>query len=419
VAHIMTPVVRLACVVAACGLAARAHAADVISEGAYVPVPAAYSLSYDKDRWSDEFSVFRMAVTDTYGVIGSSFAASDDPRLHPLTRLDSSWKLTAPLLGLPMQLGDGVSSAGLWDQPARLGGLQIGTLQLAPPEVVAPPASIALPYSVSGPASTATSPFIDHLRSMVQFQKQTLAPAGQGDFSVESGRLRENFEMRSADYGPWITSGTYRYGLNAATTVDGEVAQVAGQQSFVGLGVMEGLGPLGMVSAKLASSRDPQLNGWLARMGYDFNLDRLSIAVRSHIQSPGFQDVGDASLLESFKQRTLASARLDLGTMGKISLASASETYTDDTRRDILAVSHAMPFGGGGVVSTAAAYSPGQFGSATLLLSFTYPFNYLTGAPRKVDAAVSSALDRTIVDAFGQTRLPTPGRLPTDRPTPD
>jgi outer membrane usher protein FimD/PapC len=393
-----------------------AEATEMAPPSTYNPLPAGYSLSYDKDKWTEEFSVFHMAVADTYGVVGSSFAASDDPRLRPLTRLDSSWKLTAPLLGLPMRLGDGVSSVGFWDQPARIGGLQIGSLQTAPPEVLAPPSAIAQPYEVTGPNALANSHFIDHLRSMVQFQQSSLISAGQGDFSFESGRLRENFEVRSADYGAWITSGTYRYGLNAATTVDGQVAQVSGQQSFVGLGLTEGLGPLGLVSARVASSRDPQLSGWLARMGYDFSHDRLSIALRSHVQSAGFQDVGDSSIIEPFRQRTLASARLDLGSLGKVSLASATQSYTDDSRRDLVAVSHAMPFGGGGVVSTAAAYSPGPFGTAAVLLSFTYPFNYIAAPARRVDSAVSSALDRTIVDAFGQTRLPYPnGRGLPDR----
>ena len=417
-ASIMAPVHRLACVLAGLSLCGWGCAADIAAPLIYNPLPAGYSLSYDKDKWTDEFSVFHMAVTDTYGVVGSSFAASDDPRLRPLTRLDSSWKLTTPVLGLPLRLGDGVSSAGFWDQPARLGGIQLGTLAVAPPEVIAPPSIVALPYEVTGPTTLNTNHFIDHLRALVQIQKQSLAPAGQGDFSVESGRLRENFEIRSADYGPWITSGTYRYGITAATTVDGQVAQVSGQQSFVGLGVMEGLGPLGLISAKVASSHDLQLSGWLARMGYDFSHDRLSLAVRSHIQSPGFQDVGDSAVTETFRQRTLASARVDLGSLGKISLASATQTYTDDSRRDIVALSHAMPFGGGGVVSTAAAYSPGQFGTAAVLLSFTYPFNYIAGPSHKIDNAVSSALDRTIVDAFGQTRLPTPWRV-TDRLTPD
>jgi len=397
------------------GAATTTHASDVFSPGTDAPLAGSYSLSYDKDKWSEQFSVFHMAVADPSGVITSGFAASDDPRLRPLTRLDSAWTLTAPWMALPMRVGDGVSSVGFWDQPARVGGLQIGSFQPTLPEVVAPPSIVALPYETVGPSPLTTTRYIDHLRSMTQFQRPLLEPAGQGDFSLESGRLRENFELRSSDYGAWITSGTYRYGINTATTIDGQVAQVAGQQSFMGLGVMEGLGSLGLVSARVASSHDSDSSGWLARMGYDYNHDRLSIAIRSHIQSPGFQDVGDAYVVESLRQRTLATAGFDLGSMGKISLASATQTYTDDSRRDIVALSHAMPFGGGGIISTAAAYSPGQLGNSAVLLSFTYPFNYIAAPAHKVNSAVNTALDRTIVDAFGQTRIPIVGRLPADR----
>jgi len=409
------------------GLAVAATLASLLGASAYAidsavatPAPAsslpgAYSLSYDKDKWSDEYSVFRMSVAEPIGTVGADFAASDDPRLRPLTRLNSSWAATAPWLGLPMRLGDGVSSVGFWDQPVRTGGMQIGTFQPKVPDVTAPPSQVAVPYEIIGPNMVASTRFIDHLRTLVQLQKQTLETVGQGDFSIESGRLRDNFETRSADYGAWMTSGTYRYGLSPSTTIDGQIAQVSGQQSFLGVGLLEGLGPLGLVSAKVASSRDTDSTGWLARMGYDFSRDRLSIALRSHIQSPGFQDVGDSSVIESFKQRTLASARVDLGSLGKVSLASASETYADDSRRDIVALSHAVPFGGGGILSTAAAYSPGPGGTSALLVSFTYPFDYIAAPAHKINGEMNTALDRTIVDAFGQTRIPTPGRGPGDK----
>jgi outer membrane usher protein FimD/PapC len=406
--NIMASATRLACALAVLSFAAHpAPAADVFAPNTYTPMPSTYSLSYDQDRWTDAFSVFHMAVADQFGVVSGGFAASDDPRLRPLTRLDSSWNLTAPMLGLPLRVGDGVSSAGFWDQPARVGGIQIGSFQPVLPEVVVPPSIVTSPLTAGR--------YIEHLRSLTQPQQLSFEPAGDGDFSFEAGRLRENFELRSDDYGPWITSGTYRYGLNTATTFDGQVAQVSGQQSFLGLGVMEGLGSLGHLSAKFASSRDPDSTGWLARMGYDYNYDRLDIAVRSDIQSSGFQDVGDTSVVESLRQRTLATAGLDLGAMGKISLASATQTYTDDSRRDIVALSHAMPFGSGGIISTAAAYSPGQSGNSAVLLSFTYPFDYLTAPAHTVTSAMNGALDRTIVDAFGQARLPAVGATPRDR----
>jgi len=408
----MASVIRHACALTGSLAAATCvWATDANIPSTYTTLPSNYSLSYDKDKWSDGFSVFHASVSDGFGVVGSGFAASDDPRLRPLTRLDTTWSLTAPLVGLPMRVGDGVSSVGFWDQPARVGGLQIGSFQPALPEVVAPPSLVTAPYEIAGPSTLTTTRYIDHLRGMVQFQKQTLELEGQGDFSLESGRVRENFEIRSADYGPWLTSGTYRYGVTSATTLDGQVAQVSNQQSFLGLGLLEGLGPLGQVSARVASSRDSDQSGWLARMGYDFTRDRLSIALRTNIQSPGFQDVGDSSVVETLRQRTLASARLDLGSLGRISLASASQTYVDDSHRDILAVSHALPFGGGGILSTAAAYSPGPLGSSALLVSFTYPFDYVAAPSRKINGAINSALDRTIVDAFGQTRLPTTGGI--------
>lgn len=415
-ANIMALATSLACAQAvAVLLAASATASDISSPNASSPLPTQYSLSYDKDKWTGEFSVFHMAVSDASGSVGSGFAASDDPRLRPLTRLDSSWNLNAPWIGLPLRLGDGVSSVGFWDQPPRVGGIQIGSFQPALPEVLAPPSLVTLPYAVVGRSPLTTTRYIDHLRAMTLFQNPPLQPLGQGDFSFESGRLRENFELRSTDYGAWITSASYRYGINRATTVDGQVAQIVGQQSFLGLGILEGLGSLGLVSARVAGSRDPESSGWLARMGYDYSRDRLSFAIRSHIQSSGFQNVGDVAAIEPLRQRTVATAAVDLGVMGRLSVASATQTYVDDTRRDIVALGHAMPIGGGGIISTAAAYSPGQVGNSAVLLSFTYPFNYTAAVDYRVNSAVNTALDRTIVDAFGQTRPPSVGHPPADK----
>ncbi len=388
-------------------VAAGENAATVFS-----PLPTGYSLSYDKDRWTDAFSVFHMAVADTTGVIGSSFAASDDLRLRPLTRLDTSWTSAMPFATAPLRAGDAVSSTGFWNDPARLGGIQWGTLQPTPPDVIAPPEIIASASAPLGPEGVASSSrqFIEGLRAQLQIQGQTLVLPGQALYSFESGRLREQFELHSNDYGSWITSGTYRYGVNAATTLDGQLAQVGGQQSFLGMGVLEGLGPLGLLSARVASSRDLDGTGWVARMGYDFVHERLSLAIRSHVQSVGFQDVGDVSS-QALRQRTLASARVDFGALGRLSLASATQTYADDSRRDIVAVGHAVPFGGGGVLSTAAAYSPGPWGSSALLVSFTYPFDYLGNGRGGGAGTVNSALDRTLVGAFGQTRTAVGGAL--------
>jgi outer membrane usher protein FimD/PapC len=380
---------------AALVLAARSHAAED-------PV----QLSYDQDRWSDGFSVFNLAVADQFGTINASLAASDDPRLRPLTRLDSWWGFSAPWVHVPTRLGDTVSSSAFWDQPVRMGGLQIGTLPVAVPQIVKPDLIVA-PDIFSGPGAAAFTSvhFIERVQSVAQFQQQPLQTAGQGNYSLEAGRVREGFEFRSNDYGSWLTSGTYRYGISELTTVDGQFAQLGAQQSLLGVGVLEGLGPLGLLSARVANSRDSDSSGWVARMGYDFSRDHMSFALRTHVQTSGYQSVGDIAAVEPLRQRTLASAGLDLGNLGKVSIASATQTFADDTRRDVLAVSHAMHLSGGGILSTAAAYSPGQMSSSALLVSFTYPFDYVSTPVRSLAKEMDIAIDKTVGDALNQNRL--------------
>jgi hypothetical protein len=374
-----------------------------------------YDLSYDRDKWSDDFSVFHMSVVDQLGTFRSTMAASDDPLLRPLTRLDSSFNFTAPITQTPVRLGDTVSSSGFWDEPVRIGGLQIGTIESALPAIVAPSPTL-LPDMLGAPLSApslgvlpanvaaASNRFIADVNADSRLQTQTLVGQGQAGYSVEMGRIREDFEFRSNDYGSWMTSGTYRYGITGATTVDGQFAQLGAEQTVVGMGVLEGLGSFGQVSARVANSRDADGSGWLGRIGYDFSCDNLSLSLRTHLQSSSYQPVNDIAAVEAVRQRTLASAGWDFGSLGKISLASATQTFVDDSRRDVLAVSDSMPIVGGGQLSAAAAYTPGQYSNSALLLSLRFPFDYWAAPSRKLVQDMDDGLDKTIADALNATR---------------
>jgi outer membrane usher protein FimD/PapC len=368
--------------------------------------PAAYSLSFDRDKWSQGFSIFQMSVSEPLGTIASTLLATDDSRLKALTRLDTALSFSAPFLHMPTRLGDTVSSSAFWDQPVRMGGVQVGTLHPVLPDIVAPSVILGPDLlTMPGAASFASSRFIDHVNTVAQLQRPNLVSAGQTDYSLETGRVRQDFELRSNDYGTWLTSGTYRFGLTSMTTVDGQFAQVGVQQSMLGVGILEGLGAFGQLSARLANSRDNDGSGWLARMGYDYTHEKLNIAVRTHIQTAGYTPVGDIAAVEPLRQRTLASAGWDMGSLGKVSLASATQVFADETRRDVLALSHALPLSGGGILSASAAYSPGQIANSAVLFSLTYPFGYWSSPSTKLSSIVDSSLDRTVSSAFYQPRF--------------
>jgi outer membrane usher protein FimD/PapC len=395
-------------------LASMTHGDETAALGGVNPLPAGYNFSYDRDRWSDQFSVFQVSMTDDYGSLSSSAAASVDPRLKPLTRLDTALNFSSPWLHLPTRLGDTVSSSAFWDQPVRMGGLQIGTLQPDLPPIITP-AELLEPSILDGaagytlPVNALSNRLIEHVNSVAHLEHEFPIDRGESAYSIELGKVRDDFELKSNSYGTWLTSGTYRYGVTSATTLDGQFVQVGALQSVVGMGVLEGLGPLGQVSARVANSRDESGSGWLARFGYDYSRENLSIALRTHLQSSGYQNLGDMQLVEPLKQRTLASAGWDMGSMGKVSVASATQTYIDDSRRDVLALSHAIAIAGGGVLSTAAAYSPGEMAGSALLLSVSYPFGYWNAQSRGVMQQLDINLDKTIADALNQYRLPLSG----------
>ena len=72
----------------------------------------------------------------------------------------------------------------------------------------------------------------------------------------------------------------------------------------------------------------------------------------------------------------------------------------------MVALSHSLPLAGGGVISTAAAYAPGQFANSALLLSLRFPFDYWSAPSRTLAEDVDTSLDRTISDALTNSRQP-------------
>jgi hypothetical protein len=60
---------------------------------------------------------------------------------------------------------------------------------------------------------------------------------------------------------------------------------------------------------------------------------------------------------------------------------------------------------GGGILSTAAAYSPGQISSSALQVSFTYPFDYVSTPVRSLAKEMDIAIDKTVGNALNQNRL--------------
>lgn len=402
---------------------------DVLARG--------YAFSYDKNMRSNQYTIFNAAVADQVGETHASFAASADPRFGALTRLESGWGFHFSDSRTRMRIGDATSYPGTWGQAVRFGGIQIGTLQGTRADIIASPllgsAGLAVLPSTGdvlgdnlrdaatrrasftgvmpqankpGNVSLALSDALGRTSIVSQplFQSIALMPHGQSDYSFEAGRVREDFARRSDDYGSWMVSGTYRYGLGKAATVDAHAATIENEVSVVGVGVAEKVGSLGLLSANMATSRTPESSGWLARAGYEVNVNQINFALRSRLQSASYQDLRANVGVEPLRERTLASAGLSVPHVGNVSVAGVTQRFNGSEREDLVAVGHSVPVGFGGSLSTAATYAPGPVSNSSVLLSFSYPFATRKQKTVNISNAINNVLDQNLMAVIEASR---------------
>lgn len=165
-------------------------------------------------------------------------------------RYDTLWKYSDSEQMISYQAGDVVSNALTWSSSVRMGGLRLSRNFSVRPDLVTYPllnlsGSAAVPSSVDlfingyktssaqingGPYTLTNVPWIsgageatvvttDALGRQVStsipfYVSNTLLREGLSDFEFTLGALRNNYGIKSADYGAGALSAIYRYGVN-------------------------------------------------------------------------------------------------------------------------------------------------------------------------------------------------------------
>lgn len=113
-------------------------------------------------------------------------------------------------------------------------------------------------------------------------------------YSSVVGRLNHTNTAASAgaiDYGVTASSGSLRYGLTPALTLESQV-QSAPDMSTRGLGTTYSAGQLGTFRAGVTRSEFDAVNAWRYRFGYNVNLtESVSLAVTNEQVDQGFGDL--------------------------------------------------------------------------------------------------------------------------------
>lgn len=401
-----------------CRNAARGAAlcAAFVSLAACVTVPTP-SRPKDVDLKTDlqkptHPSINASVLTDA-SVLDYSFAASIDPNVETLTRLESSYTVTLAEDEERLRIGDTVSAAGSWGSTVRYGGVQFGT-RLTPNDdvlqsqrlatsgiAVMPTAADALLAAISDTETLLSRQSLSISTPKINDQNAVnivandsfgrsesmsaplvagarLVDSGCSDFSVGLGKVRRDFAVSSNDYGPLFANTTVACAAPLGFTIEGHGEYLAEEVAALGLGVARRIGPIGTASFAFASSDTEIGSGWLARVGFEHQGSLLNLAVRSRVQSREFREVGSVWVDDPIMRRNLASVGVNISDQASVALAYAAQTTWERERADIFSLNQKMTVGRGSIMMSAGHSFADDVGS-TFFLSYKRPF----GAPAR------------------------------------
>ncbi|AMN49647.1 fimbria/pilus outer membrane usher protein [Psychrobacter sp. P2G3] len=277
-------------------------------------------------------------LSSTALTTGNRFAGSDTNRNDwdsRTVRLDSSWSKSFPDKLLTVSAGDILTGALSWTRSTRLGGLQFGTNFDLQPYMTTTPlpsffGSATLPSAVelyinglkqysgdvpAGPFELHTAPsfsgagnaqlvLTDALGQNTTlnfslYDAHRLLQPGLSDWSVELGAVRQNYGLKSFDYGSDIAGfGTWRYGVSDRFTAETH-AEVTDGLSNAGVGGTWLLGSKGgVLFASLAGSDSQGESGSQYSANYSWNNSRFHIGLNATGTQGDYRDVatryGDA-----------------------------------------------------------------------------------------------------------------------------
>jgi len=341
-------------------------------------------------KLTPEHSSFNARVLSDAVKVEHSFTASLDPKVEPLTRLESAYtQQIGSDSGQRIRVGDTVSTAGMWGSSVRYGGMQFGTRTGARADVItnselATPGLAVLPtveetlFTSLGDRSTELGE--QDVASVVAptIAATRLVAEGCSDFSVGIGKVRRDYALVSNEYGPLFANTTVACAVPLGFTIEGHGEYLDDDVAALGVGLARQVGPVGTASAAFASSRTVAgISGWLARFGFEHSNELFNVALRSQIQSREFRDIGGVVLADPVMQRDLASVGLNVTNRTNLSLAYATQTTWERVRVDVIALKQSVSVGRGALSMSAGHSFSENFGSS-LFLSYKRPLGLST-----------------------------------------
>lgn len=299
-----------------------------------------YDLYYTRAQQGPESAsayleqrVFNAAgVFSTNGTYRQHF--SGDTYGDGFIRYDTQWRTDDQDGLVSYTFGDLVTGALTWNTSVRMGGVQIARDFGLRPDLITYPlprftGEAAVPSTLDlfinnaqissddlrpGPFTLNNVPFIsgagtatlvttDALGRRVStnvpfYVTDRLLQEGLFDYSLSVGKLRRGYGVDNFDYGDAASSGTLRYGLNDALTLEGHL-EVGPSLTLAGVGTTFALGRWGVLGTSISQGDAPGRGGHQVSLGYSYYSSRFGVALQHIERSAGYTDLSVLDALDS------------------------------------------------------------------------------------------------------------------------
>jgi len=353
---------------------------------------------------------FEAGVFGRLGLFTTGYLArkSDLPSA-PSVRLETTWTYDDPANITTLRLGDGINRSGPWGNSVRFGGVQYGTNFATQPNLITSPGQTfmgqaAVPSTVDvfvnnalissarvppGPFSITNIPVVtgtgevqvvvrdafgrEQVVTQPFYATPTLLRAGFSDYAIEGGVQRNEYGLASNDYGSWLASGTYRYGITNRLT--GALRGEANRDIFnVGVSADYLVGDFATLSGTIAGGPNNAGGGALFGVGVSRQARMLSFNARSEYTTPDFRQLGLADGQLPRERLTTISASYNFGAKGSIAAAAVGQYYRDQPDIEVGSLSYNVTLPGIGFLSFVLLRTLGITNQTQFFATFTIPF---------------------------------------------
>jgi len=215
------------------------------------------------------------------------------------------------------------------------------------------------------------------------YSSTTLLAQGLSQYSVNVGKIRDDYALQSNQYGPMLGEVSYRRGITDGITLEGHGEYLAGDSHAAGVNAAFGVGRIGVINFTAANGGDSSGSGWLSGVGIEHRGTNTSFIASSLWATSDFSQVGEPlNPAMRMRQRSLLQTGMGLGRFGSLSLAYVRQTYRDSPTQQTLGLTQSISFGRAGALNltltrtrTAADLSGNAQNSTSAYLIFVVPLS--------------------------------------------